>query len=381
MAVDISKVTSLCDKIDTGIGSIADEGVKGVMTDIAAALRLINNNHEGIVKSQLNKVAAAVATANATQSVPGMISLGNVSKKNRSDNQVPDGNTDSDSSSGFITAGPSSANFYLERQREEISPEMRKFRDAVATAENSTLVFNLDMGRVPIMNTETMSTRATLALAAMAAANEKRPGSIPTEDTVSTIDDILSLAKNIEFFGKKTKTYSNSNDTKSGSFCTVPVKYEFSDREVKFEAEQFLRTKCGAHCSTPYPIILRECIRQVTEKVKADYPDNQVKVQVDSKNFCLKVARRFVKEGTDKKTVKWESYERTIPLPSEALDVDARRVPEDFRIRYLPPDREKGLRGSPQKRRSVDRPGNETMEISSPGGASASASANSNSSY
>jgi hypothetical protein len=249
---------------------------------------------------------------------------------------------------------------------------MRKFRDAVANAENSTLVFNLDMGRVPIMNTETMSTRATLALAAMAAATEKRPGSIPTEDTVSTIDDILSLAKNIEFFGKKTKTYTNSNDTKSGSFCTVPVKYEFSDREIKFEAEQFLRNKCGAHCSTPYPIILRECIRQVTEKVKSDYPDNQVKVLVDSKNFCLKVARRFVKEGTDKKTVKWESYERTIPLPKEALDVDARRVPENFRIRYLPPDKEHGLRGSPHKRRSVGEPDNETMEVSSPGGASAS---------
>jgi hypothetical protein len=205
----------------------------------------------------------------------------------------------------------------------------------------------------------------------MAAANENRPGAAPTEDTVSTIDDILSLAKNIEFFGKKTKTYTNSKDSKSGSYCTVPVKYEFSDKEVKFEAEQFLRTKCGAHCSTPYPIILRECIRQVTEKVKSDFPDNQVRVQVDSRNFCLKVARRFVQEGTDKKSVKWESYEKTVPLPIEALDVEARKVPENFRIRYLPPDREKGLRGSPRRRGSGGggEGSQETMEVSSPSNA------------
>jgi hypothetical protein len=214
MAVDISKVNSLCDKIDTGIKNVEDEGVKGVMTDIAAALRLINNNHEGIVKSQINRANNVYQAANisnnvyqsATQSGSGMISLGNVSKKNRSEVQCQDNGSDCESTNGTSSVGPPPVQYRYERRREEISPEMRKFRDAVANAENSTLVFNLDMGRVPIMNTETMSTRATLALAAMAAATEKRPGSIPTEDTVSTIDDILSLAKNIEFFGKKTKT-------------------------------------------------------------------------------------------------------------------------------------------------------------------------------
>jgi hypothetical protein len=74
------------------------------------------------------------------------------------------------------------------------------------------------------MNVETMSTRATLALAAMAAKSDNMVGSVPSEDSVATIDDILSLSTKIEFFGKKTKTYTNSKDDKSGSFCTIPIR-------------------------------------------------------------------------------------------------------------------------------------------------------------
>jgi hypothetical protein len=80
---------------------------------------------------------------------------------------------------------------------------LKKFKDAVEKAESSTLIFNLNLGRVPILNTETMSNKATLALAALAAECEKppRPGNFPSEESVMAIDDILSLAKSIEFYG------------------------------------------------------------------------------------------------------------------------------------------------------------------------------------
>jgi hypothetical protein len=189
-------------------------------------------------------------------------------------------------------------------ERERVSPEVAKFREAVRKAESSTLIFNLNMGRIPIMNPATMSNKATLALAAMAAENENRPGSVPEEDTVATIYDVLSMATKIDFYGRKTKTYRNARDQKSGSFCTIPVLYEFPDKDTRFEAETYLRNKCGAHCSTPYPSILRECIKQVVDAVKSAYPEDQVKVTVDANNFCLWAARREPVEG-DKKKNRW----------------------------------------------------------------------------
>jgi hypothetical protein len=41
--------------------------------------------------------------------------------------------------------------------------KVRKFRDCIRTAERSTIIFNLDMGHVPVMNKETMSKRATMS--------------------------------------------------------------------------------------------------------------------------------------------------------------------------------------------------------------------------
>jgi hypothetical protein len=40
--------------------------------------------------------------------------------------------------------------------------------------------------------------------------------------------DVLSVVKNISFFGTGTKTYSNEKDELSGAYCTAPVKYEFN---------------------------------------------------------------------------------------------------------------------------------------------------------
>jgi hypothetical protein len=207
-----------------------------------------------------------------------------------------------------------------------------------------------------------MSTRATLALAAMAAEVEKRPGTVPSDDTVAGIDDILSVAQDIEFYGKKTKTYNNPKDSKSGAFCTLPVRYEFLDKQTRIEAETYLRQKCGINCSTPYPIILRECIRQVIDKVKSDFPDNQVKVAVDTKKMCLRVARRCTVEGAANYSKKWNSYEKLIPLPNEVLNIDTRKVPEGFKLDILPPGKDKGLAGSPVKITNHEN----TMEVETP---------------
>jgi exonuclease III len=90
------------------------------------------------------------------------------------------------------------------------------------------------MGKVPLLNKETMSKRATLALTAMAAAKEER--NFPSPEAVEAIDDVLSITKKMEFFGNTTKSYKHPTDPKSGAFCTVPVCYEFRDRAMKQRA-------------------------------------------------------------------------------------------------------------------------------------------------
>jgi hypothetical protein len=133
-----------------------------------------------------------------------------------------------------------------------VKPEIQGFHDAVKAAEKSTLVFNLNMGKVPIINTDTMSKRATKSLLEMAAVAEGRTADNPSGESVAIIDDILSVSTGISFFGSTTKTYRNPKDkTNSKAYCTVPVKYDFNDKDTRIRVEQLLRTHCKINCTTP----------------------------------------------------------------------------------------------------------------------------------
>jgi hypothetical protein len=179
-----------------------------------------------------------------------------------------------------------------------------------------------------------MSTRATMALTQRAAKVENSRTSVPSADSMAAIDDALSVVTGMKFYGRATKSYQKTNDPLSGSFCTVPVRYDFHDKETKSYAENVLRDKCKVQCSTPYPLILRETIRQVINGVKNEYPNSYVRVSVDTSDMCLRVARRPMIDPGSNAEKSWHTLDEPVPIPVEALDVSARKVPEGFKITH-----------------------------------------------
>jgi hypothetical protein len=233
--------------------------------------------------------------------------------------------------------------------------KLRNFRESIRNAERSTLVFNLDMGKVPVMNKATMSKRATLALSSMAAKVEKSNSTIPSEESIEAIEDVLSMVNNMELYGTETRSYKYPNDPLTGAFYTVPVKYEFKDANIRSKAQKVLRKTCGAHCGIPYPPVVRECIRQLVARVKNRHPDNFVRVTVDTDNMVFKVARQPPKDAEDPS---WQYRQGDIPIPDLALDLSLRKVPRGFKLDI--PD-------SPSKKTPVKSPprGNARRSVSS----------------
>jgi hypothetical protein len=225
------------------------------------------------------------------------------------------------------------------RTETEEEKKVRKFQEAIKEAERSTLCFNLDLGNTPIMNKNTISERASLALAKMAAKVEGKGKSIPSQDKIESLDDVTSMVTNMELYGAKTQTYKGKDST---GFCTVPVKYQFKDRDQKTYAEKTLRDLCKVKCSTPYPAIVRECIKQVVEHVRASHPSDYVRVNVVAKEFSLKVSRR--PPGKD---CPWVEYPDLLRLPDQAYDVSARKVPNGLRMFFLPEEPQDDMVTSP----------------------------------
>ena len=328
--VRITKVKSLCEKIVTDISeSCMDPALIAVFGSICEAIKLTSQTQEDIILAGKSNFSTRISQQSS------MTSLGAIPKKPRQD---PTATFDSGRSTHTVP----------EDELSEEDQVNKKFAEAVREAEKSTLVFNLNMGTVPIMNKDTMATKATLALTTMAATVEGKTSSFPSDDSVAAIDDVLSMSTDMSFFGNATKSYKNPKDEKNGSFCTIPVKYSFKDKDTRIRAETVLRERCKVNCSTPYPIILRETIRQVTTEFRNRYSDNFIRVTVDTKNMGLRVARRPPKESGDST---WQVYAHLIPIPLEALDVSSRTVPKDFRVTIpirspIPPNSNMDTNGS-----------------------------------
>ena len=174
-----------------------------------------------------------------------------------------------------------------------------------------------------------MGIKATAALTAMAAAVENRPANNPSTDAIATIDDALSVAEKISFFGKSTKTCNNGKSN-GGAFCSIPVCYSFPDRETRTKVEHVIRTTCKASCATPYPQALRECLKVALADGKLARPDDYCSVTLDLPKLCLRMSWRA------KNTSVWSRYDRPIPIPECVIEAPTTVPQGGIKLENLP---------------------------------------------
>jgi hypothetical protein len=361
LSTDIAKVNSVCDTVTTDIAKMnLDPAVVTIFSGILEAVRGVSSVQSRIVQNW--PTSENVANTNS-QPYTGAIPKRPRPAVDKPDKPVSEPAPVSENT-GRVAPLPAPVIVVPESEPETAEDrKIQKFKETIRDAEKSTVIFNLDMGRVPVMNKETMAKRATLSLATMAAKLENKNATRPTADTIEIIDDVLSLSTNMELLGNETRTYNNAKDPLRGSFCTVPVRYEFRDPGLKFKAEKVLRKTCGVNCATPYPLVVRECIKQIVAVVKNRYPDNFVRVTVDTKNMVFKAARKPPKDAVDPR---WKYREEHIPIPELALEVGLRKLPYGFKLDI--PD-SPGKPANTSRRESSNTSRRESVEMEAAGAA------------
>jgi hypothetical protein len=162
-----------------------------------------------------------------------------------------------------------------------------KLRQAIAKAEKSTVIFNANLGNVPVMNKDTLARKVTILLHDNAKSlGEFRDNPKYAEEAV---DDFLSCAT-LDFLGKGTKPYfnrKNTSDELNNKFCTVPVKLSWKSKGERIRGEQALRKVCKAKCSVPYPKNIRTLIDEVLKAGQSAKPGLFIRVRVVSENLTV----------------------------------------------------------------------------------------------
>jgi hypothetical protein len=228
------------------------------------------------------------------------------------------------------------------------------FVKAVKEAERSILVFNLDMGQLPIMNPATISKKVTLCLLDLVAAKSGQAKGTHTQDSRDLVDDITSQVVRMEFFGSKTAPCKfPGNSELNATFYTVPVKFVFKDRRTAQTAAELQRKHLDLNSITPYHKSLKAAMTQAIKRAKSANPGHHAKVNLDLNGKSLKCLIRT--EGNPPGS--WVPWGKNIPLPSEALDPGTKDITKVI----LPtspnsPD----IKGTGSSKNPGKSPGNET---------------------
>jgi hypothetical protein len=253
----LTEVKGTLDKInyDAVIGQVLPQPVKDVIVTMGKALNIL-------LKSQENLTSALIDVVKVKETSSG---------------------------TGEVRTGVESRQRVKPPPPAPIDPKVsaeRKVKQALREAEKKTTLFNIDMGKVPTLNKDTLSRKVTIALGQKASAGNH---DYDIKDAEEAIDDILSCVK-LDFMGTTSKKFynkKNPQDPRNETFCTIPVKFEFKDRLTRMQAEKTLRKVCGVSCAVPYPKKLRSMLDMLISEGKKKYPDNFIRTRVNVEELTV----------------------------------------------------------------------------------------------
>ena len=207
--------------------------------------------------------------------------------------------------------GPSQATRQPKPQPTEEELTTIKVKKGLREIEKKTVIFDLNLGNAPTINKETISKKVTMAL------HEKgREGEHDwaLQDAADMLDDVLSCSQ-LEFLGSGTRKFYNSRDAsdkRNGKMCTVPVRFEFKNKDTRFQAENTIGKICKVKCSVPYPKRLRKMISDIIAEGKRMHDKCFIRPKVDIDNLTL--------SGSARIGDRWVDLGISQPIPLDIMD-------------------------------------------------------------
>ena len=130
-------------------------------------------------------------------------------------------------------------------------------------------------------------------------------------EAVRVLDDAFSGVVDVDFIGQASSAFNNqrkADDPRNGTFCTMPVKLSFADRDSRIFFENTVRNAAGLKATQSFPKKIREEMKQFVTKIKAENPDLIGMVRPDSLSLRLKA---FTKKDGEKA---WTRYHESCPI-------------------------------------------------------------------
>jgi hypothetical protein len=217
-------------------------------------------------------------------------------------------------SASFTSVASASATFpAASRTRPE--PGTAELKAALIAAEKTAVVFDADLGSSPVANRAALNGAFTAGLKAATLKVAEDSGEDANE-SIRVVNDALSCADNLGFIGQTSQRKIDKRDPANPVtllFCTMPVKLDFPDRDIKIHFEKTLRKHCGMKATISLPFQIRQYQALFLDALRNRYKGRAISARPDTSTLSM-VA--FMKNEGDHS---WSRCRETVPIPRGIL--------------------------------------------------------------
>ncbi len=217
----------------------------------------------------------------------------------------------SPASTSFASVAAESGVPNQSQNRTRVEQGTTELKAALATAEETAVVFDTDLGRSPVANRETLNGAfaAGLKAATMKVADESGGDA---NENIRIVNDALSCADNLDFIRQTTIRKIDRRDPANPvtlPYCTMPVKLDFPDRNTRIHFERTLQKHCGMKASISLPFQIRRYQSLFLKAMKDRYEDRILTVRPDAPTLSLVAFMKNEGGGG------WSRCRESVPIP------------------------------------------------------------------
>jgi hypothetical protein len=177
-------------------------------------------------------------------------------------------------------------------------PGLKELREGLEKADKECVLFGANLGSVTMANRNALANALSGGIRAAVVAKAESKG-LDSAEMIRDLDDALSCVNDMEFIGGKSQKYIKEGDPKSNTFCTMPVKFRFDDRNARINFEKTLRSSSD--------------LKAFKTALQPRYPDDVIAIRLDTFRSVLFAVKK--KDGEKD----WTKCEETLSLPPGIL--------------------------------------------------------------
>ena len=188
-------------------------------------------------------------------------------------------------------------------------PGRRELVDALKKSEKEAVVFGVNLGAVGMAHRGTLNANFTTDLQRKVVEKAEGKPEAGVRESLRIVEDALSCAESVDFMGPRSNPYVNQREGATGSFCSMPVKLSFQDRDTRINFERTVRENTGLRVIQSLPKPVREEMALFRKAMECRYPGKIILARPNVRSLEFTA---LMKNDGDKK---WVECQETVPIP------------------------------------------------------------------